>query len=31
MLVIYYDAKVKKFHELKLVQLIVDEYTNKFL
>ena len=31
MLMIYYDAKVKKFHKLKLGQLIVDEYTNTFL
>ena len=29
--VMYYDAKVKKFHELKLGQLIVDESRNTFL
>lgn len=27
----YYDNKVKEFHEHKLRQLTVDEYTNRFL
>jgi hypothetical protein len=27
----YFDEKTKEFYELKLVQLIVEEYVNKFL
>ena len=27
----YYDDKIKEFHELKLGQLIMEEYANKFL
>ena len=27
----YYDDKIKEFHELRLGQLIMEEYANKFL
>ena len=28
---VYYDGNIKEFHQLKLGQMTMEEYTNKFL